>query len=96
MNSTETANETPTEQAVETASATHEPAAHERATQEPATHERNVADLFVECLVNEGVHVIYGIPGEENIPLMEALERDGRIRFVLTRHEQGAGFMAST
>lgn len=57
---------------------------------------RNVADLFVECLVNEGVHVIYGIPGEENIPLMEALERDGRIRFVLTRHEQGAGFMAST
>ncbi len=39
-------------------------------------------DLFVECLVNEGVHVIYGIPGEENIPLMEALERDGRIRFV--------------
>lgn len=59
-------------------------------------HVRNVADLFVECLVNEGVHVIYGIPGEENIPLMEALERDGRIRFVLTRHEQGAGFMAST
>lgn len=58
-------------------------------------HVRNVADLFVECLVNEGVHVIYGIPGEENIPLMEALERDGRIRFVLTRHEQGAGFMAS-
>ncbi len=96
MNSTETANETTTEQAVETASATHEPAAHERSTQEPATHERNVADLFVECLVNEGVHVIYGIPGEENIPLMEALERDGRIRFVLTRHEQGAGFMAST
>lgn len=96
MNSTETANETPTEQAVETASATHEPAAHERSTQEPATHERNVADLFVECLVNEGVHVIYGIPGEENIPFMEALERDGRIRFVLTRHEQGAGFMAST
>lgn len=40
------------------------------------------ADLFVECLVNEGVHVIYGIPGEENIPLMEVLERDGRIRFV--------------
>ena len=96
MNSTETANETTTEQAVETASATHETAAHERSTQEPATHERNVADLFVECLVNEGVHVIYGIPGEENIPLMEALERDGRIRFVLTRHEQGAGFMAST
>ncbi|MBT1176142.1 acetolactate synthase large subunit [Bifidobacterium callimiconis] len=59
-------------------------------------HVKTVADLFVECLVNEGVEVIYGIPGEENIPLMEAIERDGRIRFVLTRHEQGAGFMAAT
>lgn len=56
-------------------------------TPETTRHEHvcNVVDLFVECLVNEGVHVIYGIPGEENIPLMEALERDGRIRFVLTR-----------
>ncbi|MBT1172994.1 acetolactate synthase large subunit [Bifidobacterium sp. MA2] len=59
-------------------------------------HIRTVADLFVECLVNEGVETMYGIPGEENIPLMEAIERDGRIRFVLTRHEQGAGFMAAT
>ncbi|KAB7790494.1 acetolactate synthase large subunit [Bifidobacterium leontopitheci] len=59
-------------------------------------HRRTVADLFVECLVNEGVDVMYGIPGEENISLMEAIARDGRIRFVLTRHEQGAGFMAAT
>ncbi|WP_335341898.1 acetolactate synthase large subunit [Bifidobacterium moraviense] len=59
-------------------------------------HVRTTADLFVECLVNEGVKVMFGIPGEENIPLMEAIERDGRIRFVLTRHEQGAGFMAAT
>lgn len=59
-------------------------------------HIRTVSDLFVECLVNEGVDVMYGIPGEENIPLMEAIARDGRIRFILTRHEQGAGFMAST
>ncbi|KAA8826345.1 acetolactate synthase large subunit [Bifidobacterium reuteri] len=59
-------------------------------------HIRTVADLFVECLVNEGVETMYGIPGEENIPLMEALARDGRIRFILTRHEQGAGFMAAT
>ena len=59
-------------------------------------HVKTVADLFVECLVNEGVDTIYGIPGEENIPLMEAIERNGRIRFVLTRHEQGAGFMAAT
>ena len=57
---------------------------------------RTVADLFVDCLANEGVETMYGIPGEENIPLMEALARDGRIRFVLTRHEQGAGFMAAT
>ena len=58
-------------------------------------HKRNTADLVVECLVNEGVEVVFGIPGEENIPLLEAIERDGRIRFVLTRHEQGAGFMAA-
>ncbi|RFT26274.1 acetolactate synthase, partial [Gardnerella vaginalis] len=50
----------------------------------------------VECLVNEGVEVVFGIPGEENIPLLEAIERNGNIRFVLTRHEQGAGFMAAT
>lgn len=52
--------------------------------------------MVVECLVNEGVEVVFGIPGEENIPLLEAIERNGNIRFVLTRHEQGAGFMAAT
>lgn len=59
-------------------------------------HKRNTADLVVECLANEGVEVVFGIPGEENIPLLEAIERNGNIRFVLTRHEQGAGFMAAT
>lgn len=59
-------------------------------------HKRNTSDLIVECLVNEGVEVVFGIPGEENIPLLEAIERNGNIRFVLTRHEQGAGFMAAT
>lgn len=59
-------------------------------------HKRNTADLVVECLVNEGVEVVFGIPGEENIPLLEAIEQNGNIRFVLTRHEQGAGFMAAT
>lgn len=59
-------------------------------------HKRNTADLVVECLVNEGVEVVFGIPGEENIPLLEAIERNGNIRFVLTRHEQGAGFTAAT
>ena len=68
----------------------------ESQTQKPASHKRNTADLIVECLVNEGVEVVFGIPGEENIPLLEAIERNGNIRFVLTRHEQGAGFMAAT
>lgn len=90
---TETANTAVIEKPAETTA--DKPATDQPTAQLAKEHVRNVADLFVECLVNEGVHVIYGIPGEENIPLMEALERDGRIRFVLTRHEQGAGFMAS-
>ncbi len=51
------------------------------------------AELFVRCLENEGVEYIFGIPGEENLALMDAL-RDSPIRFITTRHEQGAGFMA--
>ena len=51
------------------------------------------AELFVRCLENEGVERIYGIPGEENIDVMDAL-LDSSIRFVTTRHEQGAAFMA--
>lgn len=51
------------------------------------------ADLFVQCLENEGVEYIFGIPGEENIDLMDAL-LDSPIRFITTRHEQGAAFMA--
>ena len=64
--------------------------------QQNLEHTKNTADLIVECLVNEGVEVIFGIPGEENIPLLEAIERNGHIRFIVTRHEQGAGFMAAT
>jgi acetolactate synthase-1/2/3 large subunit len=56
--------------------------------------EKNGADLLVECLEAAGIEVIYGIPGEENTDLMMALEASS-IRFVLTRHEQGAAFMAS-
>ncbi len=48
---------------------------------------------MVRCLENEGVECIFGLPGEENIHVMDAL-RDSSIRFVLTRHEQGASFMA--
>jgi acetolactate synthase-1/2/3 large subunit len=56
---------------------------------------RTTAELIVECLENEGVTHVFGIPGEENIRLIEALSRS-RVRYVLTRHEQGAAFMAET
>jgi acetolactate synthase-1/2/3 large subunit len=54
---------------------------------------RTVAELIVECLENEGVTHVFGIPGEENIRLVDALSRSS-IQYVLTRHEQGASFMA--
>ncbi|MBI4294826.1 MAG: acetolactate synthase large subunit [Chloroflexi bacterium] len=52
------------------------------------------SDLLVKCLENEGVEYIFGVPGEEVLDLMDSLSRS-RIRFVLTRHEQGAAFMAN-
>ncbi|MBO0693949.1 MAG: acetolactate synthase large subunit [Acidimicrobiaceae bacterium] len=54
-----------------------------------------VAELIVECLEAEGVTHVFGIPGEENIHLVEALSRSS-IRYVLVRHEQAASFMAET
>lgn len=51
------------------------------------------AELFVKCLENEGVEYIFGVPGEENLDLMDAL-LDSSIQFVTCRHEQGAAFMA--
>ena len=51
------------------------------------------SELFVRCLENEGIERIFGIPGEENIDVMDVL-LDSRIQFVTTRHEQGAAFMA--
>jgi acetolactate synthase-1/2/3 large subunit len=53
------------------------------------------SDLFVRCLENEGIEYIFGVPGEENTDLMMSLEASDSIRFVLTRHEQGAAFMAA-
>ncbi|MBT8079126.1 MAG: acetolactate synthase large subunit [Gammaproteobacteria bacterium] len=53
----------------------------------------NAAELFVRCLENEGVTEIFGIPGEENLAVMDAL-LSSDIRFITTRHEQGAAFMA--
>ncbi|UCC44776.1 MAG: acetolactate synthase large subunit, partial [Candidatus Zixiibacteriota bacterium] len=53
----------------------------------------NASEIFVKSLENEGVEYVFGLPGEENIDFLEAL-RKSSIKFVLTRHEQGAGFMA--
>jgi acetolactate synthase-1/2/3 large subunit len=53
----------------------------------------NAADLLVRCLENEGVKYAFGIPGEENIHFVDALNGSS-IRFILVRHEQGAAFMA--
>src|SRR5438874_4190472 len=53
------------------------------------------ADLLVAALENEGVQHIFGIPGEENLDVVEALRRS-RITLVVTRHEQAAAFMAAT
>jgi acetolactate synthase-1/2/3 large subunit len=53
------------------------------------------SDLLVRALEHEGVKTIFGLPGEENLDLVESL-RNSSIRLVVTRHEQGAGFMAAT
>jgi len=52
-----------------------------------------VSDLFVKCLENEGVQYVFGVPGEEIEDLLFSLEKSS-IRFIPTRHEQGAAFMA--
>ena len=54
------------------------------------------SDLFVKALENEGVQYIFGIPGEENLDLLDSLSRSDSITLILTRHEQAAGFMAAT
>lgn len=53
----------------------------------------NTAELLVRCLENEGVQYIFGVPGEENLQILQALKHSS-IQFVTTRHEQGAAFMA--
>jgi hypothetical protein len=52
------------------------------------------SDLFVRCLEVEGIEYIFGVPGEENADFMISLEQSETIKFILTRHEQGAAFMA--
>jgi acetolactate synthase-1/2/3 large subunit len=53
----------------------------------------NTAELLVQCLENEGVQYVFGLPGEENLHVLEALKTSS-IQFITTRHEQGAAFMA--
>ncbi len=55
--------------------------------------QKNAADLLVEGLLEEGVEYIFGIPGEENLAVMNAIDQSP-IKFITTRHEQGAAFMA--
>ncbi|WP_017307226.1 acetolactate synthase large subunit [Spirulina subsalsa] len=55
--------------------------------------ELNTAELLIQCLENEGVEYIFGVPGEENLHILQALKHSS-IQFITTRHEQGAAFMA--
>ena len=54
------------------------------------------SDLFIQCLEEEGVEYVFGVPGEENLDMLDSLSRSKQIQLILTRHEQGAGFMAAT
>lgn len=54
------------------------------------------SDLLIQALENEGVEYIFGVPGEENLDLLESIRISKKIKLILTRHEQAAGFMAAT
>jgi acetolactate synthase-1/2/3 large subunit len=66
----------------------------DRAAEEDQETDMQASDLLVRCLEREGIEYIFGVPGEENADFVMSLERSETIRFVLTRHEQGAAFMA--
>ena len=53
------------------------------------------SDVFIRCLEAEGVKYVFAVPGEENLDVLESLV-ESPIELILTRHEQGAGFMAAT
>ena len=61
----------------------------------PTFESTKASDLFVRALEHENVEFVFGIPGEENLDLLESL-RESSVRLVVTRHEQAAGFMAAT
>lgn len=54
----------------------------------------SVAENIVKTLEERGIKYVFGIPGEENIRLVDAIHNSDKIRFILVRHEQGASFMA--
>jgi acetolactate synthase-1/2/3 large subunit len=54
------------------------------------------SDLLIACLEEEGVEYIFGLPGEENLDFLQSLSKSKKIKLILTRHEQAAGFMAAT
>src|SRR5208283_4947130 len=56
---------------------------------------KKASDLLISALENEGVERIFGVPGEENLDVVESLRRS-RIKLIVTRHEQAASFMAAT
>ena len=49
---------------------------------------KKASDLFIECLEEEGVEYIFGVPGEENLDFLDSLSRSTKIKLILTRHEQ--------
>ncbi|QOD61381.1 acetolactate synthase large subunit [Polaribacter haliotis] len=54
------------------------------------------SDIIIQALENEGVEYIFGLPGEENLDVLESIRKSNKIEIIITRHEQGAGFMAAT
>src|SRR3546814_11850470 len=57
---------------------------------------KKASDLFIECLADERVEYIFGVPGEENLDFLDSLSRPQSIKLILTPPAQGPGFMAPT
>lgn len=74
---------------------THVRSEYDRRHPDRYFEEIKASDLFVRALENEGVEYVFGVPGEENLDFIDSL-RSSKIRLILTRHEQAAGFMAAT
>ncbi len=58
--------------------------------------QKTAVEVMVEALETEGVEYVFGLPGEENLAFLQALSKSTQIKFILTRHEQTAAFMAAT